>query len=212
MHSVRGTVRLLVPFACAALLALSGCVVAYHDGLPAWTPPAGRTEGSIGYHRVLSPGSSSGIWYLTPGARIGLARPPLAADVGLASAVVADGGDMTAMLGPVLGIGYQGSSVCIVLRPSAYLLCFSGGEVVASPWWQVSLLAGSSVQSGRTHISGGGRASQFGAGPVFLVDRSYGPVNLRVEGSYMLPYATYVYGPYSDGQLTLGLTVGGPAP
>jgi hypothetical protein len=208
----------LLLFACAALLAIGGCVGAYHDGLPAWTPPAGKTESSIGYHRPFWPDGGGSSWYLTPGVRSGLLQPPLAGDIGLTSVVMERGGKFGALLGPVLGIGYQSSNFCFVVRPSAYVVGFSGGGGRFFLWWQVSLLAGNSAQAGRTHVSGGGRANATGAGPVLLVDHSFGSVNLRLEGSYMFPYGgsynMFPGGTYTptDGQLTVGLTVGGPAP
>ncbi len=209
MQCVRGAVRSLLLFACAALLAIGGCVGAYHDGLPAWTPPAGKAEGSIGYHRMYWARGSGSAGYLTPGVRSGLLRTPLAADIGLTSVVMGSGGGFGAMLGPVLGIGYQTGNACFIVRPSAYMLGFSSVGVGFPLWWQVSLLAGNSAQTGSTHFSGGGRASEFAAGPVLLVDHSFGSDNVRLEGSYMLPYGAHTA---TDGQLTVGLTVGGTAP
>jgi hypothetical protein len=209
----------LLLFACAALLAIGGCVVAYHvgayhDGLPAWTPPAGKAEGSIGYHRLFWPDGGGSSWYLTPGVRSGLLQPPLAGDIGLTSVVMERGGEFVALLGPVLGIGYQRSNFCFVVRSSAHMLGFFGGGVGFPLWGQVSLLAGNSAQTGRTHVSGGGRIGRLGMGPVLLVDHSFGSVNLRLEGSYMFPNGRsrgLVY-TATDEQLTVGLTVGGSAP
>jgi hypothetical protein len=216
MLDTRPFVRSALFLAALALLASSACVppITFHDGLSAWTPEPGRAEGSVGYHRLYWPGGGGGsIWYLTPGVRCGLRQSPLVGDIGLTSVVIIGGGIWAAMLGPALGIGYQTRNFCFVVRPSAYMLSFySGGVHFRDPLWQVSLLAGNRAQSGKTHISGGCRASKLGGGPVLLVDHSVGPVNLRLEGSYMLQYETYVYGPYSNGQLTVGLTVGGPAP
>ncbi len=209
MCDLRETARRLLLLACTALLAGSGCVIAYHDGLPAWTPPAGRAEGSIGGHWVSGSGSGvSNLWYLTPGFRFGLPRlGSLAADLGLSSVVTAGDGGYTAVLGPVLGIGYQRPSFGFVVRGSMYLVGFgTGGTAILGPNWQVALLAGNGGQPDRTHISGGLRGSVYGAGPILLLDRDVGPVNLRVEGSYMLPYEGWLYGPHSDGQVTLGLT------
>ena len=205
MQCVRATVRPLLLLACAALLAIGGCLGAYHDGLPAWSPPAGQSAASVGYHWQYSPGFGFG--YLTPGARIGLGQPPLAADFGFTSAVVVGSGVAVAALGPVIGIGYQGSSVSFMLRPSAYLLGISTSGVGFFSSWQASLLAGNSVQAGKTHISGGGRFSQHTVGPVLLIGHSLGALDLRLEGSFQ-------FGTLDSEQtrLTVGLTVGGPAP
>jgi hypothetical protein len=213
MNGARRATRLLLTFACAALLAISGCIMAYNDGLPAWTPRAGRTEGSFGYHRVFSPGGGGSIWYLTPGVRHGLRQSSLVGDIGVNSVVVVSSGwHWSAILGPSLGVGFETGDFCFMVRPSVYVLNVSRAGVNFGERWQVSMLGGNNVQSGRTHISGGVRASEYGGGPVLLVDRSVGSVNLRLEGAYMLQYETYLYGPYSDGQLSLGLTAAAPAP
>lgn len=214
MQYVRGTVQPLLLFACVALLATSGCVappIAFHDGLPAWTPEPGRAEGSVGYHRMFWSEGSGSFWYLTPGVRFGLARPPLTADVGLTSVVITSGGEFGALLGPVLGIGYRSPNFCVVGRPSLYVLGIGGGSVqfnLSDAIWQFSLLAGNGTQAGKVHFSGGGRISEYGVGPVLLVGYSLGSVDLRAEASYMLPNSDL-----AEGQLlTVGLTVAGPAP
>lgn len=214
MLDIRPFVRSALLLAALALLASSACVppIAFHDGLPAWTPEPGRADGSIGYHRAYwSRGeySSSG-WYLTPGVRFGFLQPPFGADVGLTSAVrIGDG--FAALLGPLWGIGYQTRHLSLVVRPSAYVVSISEGGVqfgFDDLLWQVSLLAGNGAQSGKTHVSGGGRISRYGIGPVLLVDHSYGRVSLRLEGSYLLPRTEEAEGRL----LTVGCTIGGPAP
>jgi hypothetical protein len=248
MNSVRGTVRSLLPFACAAVLAVGGCAVppfAFHDGLPAWTMPAGKVEGNIGYHRmywsapvdtsayIFTPIDSS-FWSLTPGVRYGLARPPLAAEVGVTSAImhrevyevdslgmpVVDSlgmpvseGTYEAMFGPMLGIGYRTPGFCVVARPSIYLIGISSDSMytkdrrfLLDAYYQLSVLVGNGFQPGRFNFSGGGRISDYGMGPVILVDKGLGPVSLRLEGSYMFPRGTQ-----SSGQLlSVGLSVAGP--
>jgi hypothetical protein len=243
MHSVRGKVRLLKPVACAALLAIVGCAVppfAFHDGLPAWTMPAGKVEGNIGYHRmywhVPADTSSwypmaidSSFWYLTPGVRYGLARPPLAAEVGVTSVIMQrevyefdslgmpmpdSKGTYEAMFGPMLGIGYRTPSFCLVARPSLYLIAITEDTIytkdlrfLRDAYFQLSLLAGNGFKPGRFNFSGGCRISDYGMGPVVLVDKGLGPVSLRLEGSYIFPR-----GSQSDGQLlSFGLSVAGPA-
>jgi len=212
MRYVRETTRPLLLFACAALFAVSGCPmppIAFHDGLPAWTPGPGKPEGSIGYHRMYWSEGERPLWYLTPGFRFGLAQPPGAADIGLTSVVVEGGGEFAAVLGPTLGIGYQQRDFSVVVRPSAYVLVIGVGDVqfADEPFWQVALLAGNGTRAGETHVSGGGRVSRYGVGPVLLVGHSYGPVDLRLEGSYMFPHSE------AEGRLlTVGLTIGGPAP
>jgi len=55
MHDIRTVVHFVLLMAAAVLLAGSACLppVAWHDGLPAWSPPAGKPEASIGYHRMF---------------------------------------------------------------------------------------------------------------------------------------------------------------
>jgi hypothetical protein len=119
-------------------------------------------------------------------------------------------GTFGAGLGPVLGLGYQSYNFNLVARPSLFVLYVSGEDVSFSlrgAYWQVSLLAGNRYQAGTVHLSGGGRMSDYGIGPVVLVGRSFGPVDLRLEGSFMFPR-----GEATGRLLTLGLTIGGPAP
>jgi hypothetical protein len=238
MHSVRGTVRLLVPVVCAALLAIVSCAYppfVFHDGLPAWTMPAGKVEGNVGYHRMYwsvpedttawypTPFDTS-FWCLTPGVRYGLAHPPLAAEVGLTSVIMhrevykvdslgmpESEGTYEAMFGPMLGIGYRTPNFCVVARPSIYLIGITKdtteNRFLRDAYYQLSVLAGNGFKPGRFNFSGGARISDYGMGPVFLVDKGLGPVSLRLEGSYMFPR-----GPLSAGHLlSVGLSVAGPA-
>lgn len=177
---------------------------------------AGQNRRKRSYHRLFWLNDGEGeqsAGSLTPGVRWGLQQSPLVGDIGLTSVIISGGGALGTVLGPALGIGFQTRNFCFVVRPSAYTLSFYGGGVhIRDPLWQVSLLAGNSAQSGKSHISCGCRAGKLGGGPVLLIDGSVGPVNLRLEGLCMLQYETYVYGPYSNGQLTVGLVVGGPTP
>jgi hypothetical protein len=218
MRYVRAIVRPLVLFACTALLAAGGCVappIAFHDGLPAWTPGPGKPEASIGYQRLYwyNSGEYQGsTWYLTPGVRCGLAKPPLAADVGLTSAVLENDWQFAALVGASMGVGYQSKNASVIVRPGAYFMSIIPGSGVQwgfnDLFWQVSVLAGNGVQTSKTHFSAGGRIGKLGIGPVLLVDHSVGPVNCRLEASYMFPRTDD-----TEGRLmTLGLTIGGPAP
>ena len=157
-------------------------------------------------------------WSLTPGVRYGLARPPLAAEVGLTSVImhreVESEGTYEAMFGPMLGIGYRTPNFCVVARPSIYLIGISSDTAITNnlrflrdAYFQLSVLAGNGFQPGRFNFSGGGRLSDYGMGPVLLVDKGLGPVSLRLETSYMFPR-----GVQSSGQLlSVGLSVAGPA-
>jgi hypothetical protein len=219
MRYVRGIVRPLVLFACTALLAAGGCVappIVFHDGLPAWTPGQGRPEASIGYQRIYLYNSGEyrgSAWYLTPGVRCGFGQPPLAADVGLTSVVLESDWEFAALIGAAAGVGYQSKNASVMVRPSAYFMAIIPGNDVqfakrpGDLFWQVSLLAGNGNQTDQTHVSGGARIGKLGIGPVLLVDNSVGPVNCRLEASYMFPRAD------AEGRLlSVGLTFGGPAP
>jgi hypothetical protein len=218
MHGIRRICRPVLFVAAWLLLATSGCPpVAWHDGLPAWTPDPGRTEASIGYQRMFLPGwsidiggdtlrsSASGISYLTPGVRVGLSRSP-AAEVGLTSVVFVGGGEATALVGPELGIGCQSPDFSLICRPSFYFLSIVGGSVSVVPWPQLSLLVGNGYEPDRVHAALGGRVSQLAVGPVCVVGKTVPPLDLRLEASYMLP-ANGALGQ----TLTLGLTVAAPA-
>lgn len=82
MPDVRSVARPAVYVAAIVLLAGSACVppVAFHDGLPAWTPKAGKVEWRVGYQHLSGFGADSfdflglrpanpdfSVGYLTPG-------------------------------------------------------------------------------------------------------------------------------------------------
>jgi len=98
-----------------------------------------------------------------------------------------------------------------VARPSIYLIGITKDTIdfrfLRDAYYQLSLLAGNGFQPGRFNFSGGGRISDYGMGPVILVDKGLGPVSLRLETSYMFPR-----GIQSSGHiLSVGLSVAGPA-
>jgi len=209
MFSNRAVLPMLLLFCCAALLSFSGCVVApiaFHDGFPAWTPAPGQADASIGYHGMFwfIEGEVDNVQYLTPGMRMGLGSPPMVADAGLASVVISG----SVMLGPSLGIGYQTPGLNVVFRPSAYVLGIGGGGIEFGAWWQLCLMAEKALPDGRARISGGGRMSELGVGPVMMFGYTLGPVQPRVEASYMFPNSQVVEGRV----LTVGLTVGAAPP
>jgi hypothetical protein len=123
-------------------------------------------------------------------------------------------GAYEAMFGPMLGIGYRTPNFCVVARPSIYLIGITKDTIytkdlrfVLDAYYQLSVLVGNGFKPGRFNVSGGGRISDYGMGPVILVDKGLGPVSLRLEGSYMFPR-----GNQSAGNLfSVGLSVAGPA-
>lgn len=147
--------------AAAVLLAGSACVppIAFNDGLPAWAPEASGVEWRVGYQRISAFGADSfdilgnrlatpdfSFSYLTPGFRVGLDRDPLAAEVGLTTAIAA-AGNFSALLGGELGLGYGDPNVSVMFRPSLYLFDFysdreSGTGVDVALRTQATLLVG----------------------------------------------------------------------
>ena len=225
MPRVRPVSRPALFVAAVALLAGSACVppVAFHDGLPAWAPEAGKVEWRVGYQHLSAFGADSfdflglrpvtsvfSVGYLTPGMRAGLDRRPLVAELGLTSAIKADGG-FSALFGCEVGLGYNDSRISLMFRPSLYLVDVysdnkSGTGVHVAPWGQVSMLVGNGYRARGLNCSVGGRASEYGAGPVAFLGVNLHPVDFRAELSYMLPVSYYASGRV----LTIGLTAAAP--
>jgi len=217
--------RPAVLLAAMPLLAGSACVppIAFHDGLPAWAPEPGGVEWRVGYQHVSAFGADSfnllglpfaipdfSVGYLTPGVRVGLNREPLAFEVGLASVVRTTGG-FSALFGGEVGLGYRDPTVNVMFRPSLYLLdVYSDGEngtgVDVARWAQASVLVGNGYRARGLNFAVGGRASDYGAGPLALIGVNLHPVEFRAEVSYMLPVSYYATGRV----LTIGLTAAAP--
>jgi hypothetical protein len=211
--------------AAVVLLAGSTCVppVAFHDGLPAWAPEAGKVEWRVGCQHLSAFGADSfdflglrpatpdlSVGYLTPGMRVGLDSKPLTAELGLTSAIKAQGG-FSALLGGEVGLGYNDPKISVVFRPSLYLVDVysdneSGTGVDVAPWGQASMLVGNGYRARGLNFAVGGRASEYGAGPVAFVGVNLRPVDFRAELSYMLPVSFYASGRV----LTVGLAVAAP--
>jgi hypothetical protein len=211
--------------AAAMLLAGGGCVpsIAFHDGLPAWPAQRRGTEWRVGYHHLSAFGADSfnflgeqsalpnfSAGYLTPGVRFGLNREPLAAEAGLVTAIKATGG-LSVLLGGEVGLGYGDAGVSVMFRPSVYLVDVysdseSGTGVDVAPWTQASLLVGNGYRERGLNFAAGGRASDYGAGPVGFLGANLRPVELRAEVSYMLPISDYAHGRV----LTIGITAAAP--
>jgi hypothetical protein len=226
MPDIHPVVRSALFLAAMALLAGSACMppIAFHDGLPAWTPEAKGIEWRIGYQhlsafdadsfeflglRFASPDVSAS--YLTAGVRVGDRRGPVAAEVGLTSVITAGGGDFSLLAGPAIGIGYSDPKLNVMFRPSIYLLDIygnhvDGGGVQLSSWGQVSMLVGTGYRARGVNFAAGGRASPFGAGPLAVVGVNLRPVEFRAELSYMLP----ISGMATGKALTVGLTAAAP--
>jgi len=207
------------------LLAGSACVpsTAFHDGLPAWSPGPRGVEWRVGYHHLSAFGADSfnflgeqfalpnfSVSYLTPGVRFGLRREPLAAEVGLVTAIKAAGG-FSALLGGEFGLGYGDANVSVMFRPGIYLVDVysddvSGIGVDLAPWTQASMLVGNGYRERGLNFAAGGRASDYGAGPIGFLGVNLRPVELRAEVSYMLPISYYAHGRV----LTIGITAAAP--
>jgi len=225
MLSVRPVVRPALFVAAVVLLAGSACVppIAFHDGIPAWAPDAGKVEWRVGYQYLSAFGADSfdflglrpatpdfSVGYLTPGMRVGLDRRPLTAELGLTSAIKTEGG-FSALFGGEVGLGYNDPKINVMFRPSLYLVDVyndneSGTGVDVAPWGQVSMLVGNGYRARGLNLAVGGRASEYGAGPVAFVGVSLRPVDIRAELSYMLPVSYYASGRV----LTIGLTAAAP--
>ena len=225
MPAIHPCVRTALFLAAVVLLTGSACVppIAFHDGLPAWAPEAGKVEWRVGYQRLSAFGADSfdflgsrfavpdiNVGYLTPGVRVGLDRKPLVAELGLTSAITAEGG-FSALLGGEVGLGYNDPKISLMFRPSLYLVDIyndhvSGIGVEVAPRGQVSMLVGNGYRARGLNFAVGGRASEFGAGPLAVVGGNLRPVEFRAELSFMLPVTDYASGRV----LTVGLTAAAP--
>jgi hypothetical protein len=223
MSNIRRVVRSALFLAALVLLTGSACVppIAWHDGLPAWSPEQKDVEWRVGYQRLSAFGADTfelldeqfaapdfNVSYLTPGVRWGLGHGPLAADVGIAS-VLAVGGGLGILAGPAFGIGRCDTSFSVMFRPSLYMFSLSlggHGGLQLTPWYQLELLLGNGYRAKGVSFAAGGRASPFAAGPVGVVDVNLHPVDLRAEVSYMWPADPVATGT----ALTIGLTVAAP--
>jgi len=229
MEAQMPDIRLIVRSALFAtvllLLAGSGCVppIAWHDGLPAWTPAPNDVEWRLGYQHLSAFDADTfslfgeefaqpdfSVGYLTPGVRWGLGHGRLVADVGITS-VVAVGDGLGIIAGPAFGVGTCDSSFSAMFRPSIYLLGLSmGGEesgLNSTAWYQLELLLGNGYRSKGVSFALGGRAGPLAVGPVGIADVVLHPVDLRAEVSYMWPGSPFATGT----ALTVGLTVAAPA-
>jgi hypothetical protein len=226
MSNLRQSIRLgLGAAACAALL-FAACVppIAFHDGLPAWTPAAGRVEGGVGYQRLSSFGVDSveilgykysphaNLNYFTPGVRLGIGRGSTTADVGLASAIIVGGGKAMLLAGPQVGVCVYRNGMSVAFRLDDYLFdartgSDSDGRLSVGNWPQATVLVGNGYRARRVNFSAGLRGSLIAIGPVALVDYDLHAVDLRAELSYMLPTSILSVGQTA---LTAGLTVAAP--
>jgi hypothetical protein len=222
MSVKRQSVRSSLTVAACAVVVFAACVppVAWHDGLPAWSPEQKDVEWRVGYQRLSAFHADTfelfgeefarpdfSVNYLTPGVRWGLGQKPLAADVGLAS-VLTVGSGLGFLVGPAFGIGRCDTNFSVMFRPSLYVLSLNTSEsgLHWGPWYQLELLAGNGYRTGGVSFAAGGRASPFAAGPVGLVGVSLYPIDLRAEVSYMWPAAAVATGT----ALTIGLTAAAP--
>ncbi len=224
MHGIHPFSRPVLLAAAAVLLAGSACFppIAWHDGLPAWSPDVKKVEWRVGYHQLSAFAADSfalfgdtfarpdfSVGYLTPGVRWGLGRGPVMADIGFASVVATGGTGVSLLAGPAFGIGYGDRSASVMFRPSIYLLSAAvgaDGGVQLTPWYQATLLVGNGYRARGVNFALGGRASPFAAGPAAFVGVNLYPVDFRAELSYMLPVSVFVTG----NALTIGITAAAP--
>jgi hypothetical protein len=223
MSGVLRSVHLVLLTAACAMLVLAACVppIAWHDGLPAWSPERKDVEWRVGYQRLSAFDADTfelfgeefarpdfSFTYLTPGVRWGLGVPPLAADIGFAS-VLSVGDGLGILVGPAGGVGRCDPDFSLMFRPSLYMFGLDiGGEGGLQwwPWYQLELLVGNGYRTRGVSFSAGGRASPIAAGPVGLVGVSVHPVDIRAEVSYMWPVTLGATGK----ALTIGLTAAAP--
>ena len=223
MSDIRQSVRASLPAAACAVLVFAACVppIAWHDGLPAWSPEPKDIEWRVGYQRLSAFDADTfelfgeefarpdfNISYLTPGVRWGLSQKPLAADVGLASVLIVGDG-LGIQVGPAFGIGRCDTNFSVMFRPSLYMLNLKiGGEggLQLTHWYQLELLLGNGYRARGLSFAAGGRASPIAVGPVGIADVNLHPIDLRAEVSYMWPAASVATGT----ALTIGLTVAAP--
>jgi hypothetical protein len=196
--------------------------LAWHDGLPAWSPEQGDVEWRVGYQRLSFFdadtfelfGESSALpdfsfGYLTPGVRWGLRQRPVAADVGITSVAIAGSRGLLLLVGPAFGVGHCDQKYSVTLRQSCYVLALdveSKVDLEWGTWYQGELLFGNGYRPRGVSFAAGGRASPLAAGLVGIADVGVRPADIRAEVSYMWPMASLVTGR----ALTVGVTVAAP--
>ena len=222
MSLIRQSVHASLLAAACAVLVFAACVppIAWHDGLPAWSPEQKDVEWRVGVQRLSAFGADTfelldqqfaapdfNVSYLTPGVRWGLGHGPLAADVGIASVLVVGSG-LGMLVGPTFGVGSCDTNFSVMFRPSLYMfsLSFGGEGLQLIPWYQLELLLGNGHRARGVSFAAGGRASPFAVGPVGVADLVLHPIDLRAEVSYMIPAASVATGT----ALTIGLSVATP--
>lgn len=215
---------------CLAAAVLScSCVsapIAYHDGLPAWTPPGGTQEFRIGSHRMFFSDESirqsvgSGEWYITPGWRTGLVAGDWSAEYGAQALAEFRPSEFNLAGGVGAGIGRTRPS--IALRLAWYGLQFGYApslgppNAALTPYYQLSLLAGTDRKPNGLHGAAGFRMSPMALGPMVLGEYSRGRAAIRAEASLMLPPPVLLFPVWWGGPTTLrgrtlafGLTLAG---
>jgi hypothetical protein len=208
----------------AAVLLFFACLppIAFHDGLPAWSPQEKDVEWRLGYQHLSAFDADTfelfgeefarpdfSISYFTPGVRWGLRQSPVAADVGIASVISAGGGGVSVQVAPTFGVGHCDKNYSVMFRPSVYLFSLNLGdetEFQLTPWIQGELLVGNGYRAKGMNFAAGGRASPLAAGPIGFVGVSVHPVDIRAEVSYMWPMSFAATGK----ALTIGLTAAAP--
>ena len=215
----------------AAVILTCGCVsppIAYHDGLPAWTPQPRAHEFRIGAHRMFFSDDSirnsmgSGEWYLTPGWRTGAAVGSWTAEYGAQALAEFRRSEFNLVGAVSAGIGRTSPSVTLRLAWYALWLGYASSEGRAysglTPYYQLSLLAGNDHKSSGLHGAAGVRMSPLAVGPLLVGEYSRGRAALRAEASLMFPPPMF-YPPVwwagpkelSGNTLTFGLTIAAAA-
>jgi hypothetical protein len=171
--------------------------IAYHDGLPAWTPQGRAHEFRIGAHRMFFSDDSirksmgSGEWYLAPGWRTGAAAGSWTAEYGAQALAEFRPSEFNLVGAFSAGIARTNPSIALRLAWYALWLGYIPSEGRAypglTPYYQISLLAGNDHKPSGLHGAAGVRMGPLAVGPMLVGEYSHGQAALRAEASLMFP-------------------------
>ncbi len=168
--------------------------IAYHDGLPAYTPQNNHQEFRVGCHRISHSEFGGEDWYFNGGWRMGFAPNDEgfnSGEFGINSVFISEASYAILINGLIIGGSTSSpqSNLRLTLYPVAVTFDeFSGTEFhFLSHYYQLSYLIGSNYKSRGFNVALGGRTSPTAIGPVIFAEYIFNIISIRAEASLMFP-------------------------